>query len=233
MSQTAWQIGVSESQRQAIYRDPAWQNGHYPLGAPPRDGLSVARQVAMVWYRSQVAYVSKFGREQQPAFAGDAADTRSGTQHLSPKATCPTYAVEAYLEHQGRKFNERFDANSYVSLTRTLDSHSLGRRRGEDGSDVPDEEIAGRVQQPVTVIGIDSDVLYPLDEQRLLAAALPRSKLGVVHSAHGHDGFLLELAQVGPLVREALESDVAPNANEEASPRAAPAPRRVGWAFAI
>ena len=206
--QTAWQIAVGEAQRQCIYSDPDWNEGYFALDAPPLRGLSTARQSAMVWYRSPEAYQAKFGRRQQLARMGSPSPRARSA--LTPKArveseldegaAAHSYAVEGYLEHQGEKFVERFDANCYVSLTHTLDSHDVGRGRGGVAA------ALAAVCRPVTVVGISSDILYPLAEQRELVALLPNATLRVVESAEGHDAFLLEHAIVGRYIREALEA---------------------------
>lgn len=176
---TAWQIGISETQRQAIYADPNWRGGAFEPDRPPAQGLSVARQIAMFSYRTPQGFDAKFGRETH------ADDGR--------------FQVRRYLEYQGRKFLGRFDALTYVRLTEKMDTHDVGRGRtgGVEGA-------LRSVPQPVLVLGIDSDVLYPLREQEEVAGLLPRGELRVVRSREGHDGFLLEQEQVGGAIAEFL-----------------------------
>jgi homoserine O-acetyltransferase/O-succinyltransferase len=171
---TAWQIGISEVQRQAIYMDPAWDSDN-PFGAT--SGLQVARQLGMLSYRTAAAYQTKFGRA-----------TASPTPTYGSNAD---WQVKLYLEYQGRKFLSRLDPVTYVKLTEQMDSHDVTRRRGASVTDV-----LSRVTIPALVLGIDSDVLYPISEQHALAAALPRSTFHTIHSMDGHDGFLLEQDQV-------------------------------------
>jgi homoserine O-acetyltransferase len=166
---TAWQIGWGEAQRQAIYADPKWNDGHYAPEDPPREGLATARMMAMVSYRSQPSLDGRFGREVMPDKDG------------SP------YAVESYLHHQGGKLVDRFDANCYVALTKQMDTHNMARDRGAY------KNVLGAIQQPTLVVGIDSDVLYPLSEQKELVEHLPHATLEVLSSPHGHDAFLIEL----------------------------------------
>ncbi len=173
---TAWQIGWSEAQRQAIYSDPKWRNGRYPPDDPPTEGLSTARMMAMVSYRSQPSFEGRFGREVMEK------------QHDRP------YAIESYLRHQGEKLVDRFDANCYVHLTKQMDTHDVARGRGAY------ESVLASIQQPTLVVGIDSDVLYPLSEQRELADHLPHATLDILSSPHGHDSFLLELDALDELV---------------------------------
>lgn len=182
---SAWCIGISEAQRQAIFADPLWQGGNYDDDAPPKAGLAAARALAMVTYRSWQSFERRFGRGE-----GQLED----------------FAVAAYLEHQGRKLVERFDAGSYVALSRAMDSHDVGRGRGGL------ERALAAVEQPVLVVSIPSDVLYPPIEQVELARLLPRSRLAILDSEHGHDAFLIDVAALGAIVqdfRRGLELRVA------------------------
>ena len=173
---TAWQIGWSEAQRQAIYADPKWRDGDYPPDDSPRSGLSTARMMAMVSYRSQPSFDERFGREV-----------------MAEKDGAP-YAVESYLRHQGESIVDRFDANCYVHLTKQMDTHDVARDRSEY------EAVLASIEQPTLVVGIDSDVLYPLREQRELEAHLPHATLEILSSPHGHDAFLIELDVLNEIV---------------------------------
>jgi homoserine O-acetyltransferase len=185
---TAWQIGWSEAQRQAIYADPKWRDGHYPPDDPPTDGLSSARMMAMVSYRSHASFEGRFGREVM--------DDQSGRP----------YAVESYLRYHGDKLVDRFDANCYVRLTKQMDTHDVARGRGDY------ETVLASIEQPALVVGIDSDVLYPLEEQRELAEHLPRASLEVLSAPHGHDSFLIEFEALNEMVTAwRAEQDVAPS----------------------
>ena len=107
----------------------------------------------------------------------------------------PLFSVESYLRYQGKKLVRRFDANCYVHLTRLMDSHDVARGRGDY------VEILNQILQHTLVIGIDSDVLYPLDEQQELAHHLPNATLAVLEAGHGHDAFLIELETLSEIVR--------------------------------
>lgn len=181
---TAWQIGWGEAQRQAISSDPRWRDGNYPPHDPPRQGLATARMMAMVSYRSQPSFEGRFGRD---VMAG-----QDGTP----------YAVESYLRHQGQKLVDRFDANCYVALTRQMDTHDVARDRSDY------EEVLRSIEQPSFVVGIESDVLYPLSEQKELAEHLPRATLEVLSAPHGHDAFLIELDTLNEVV-DAWRNDQA------------------------
>ncbi|CAK0853466.1 unnamed protein product [Prorocentrum cordatum] len=177
-----WQIGISECQRQAIFADPLWQDGAYDPEHPPRRGLEVARMMAMVTYRTHPGYWTKFGRGR----------ARKGSGPEAPDV----YDVEGYLIHQGQSFHKRgFDAASYVTLTRAMDSHDVARGRGDY------TEVLGGITVPVLVVSISSDVLYPVSEQLELAQLIPGGQHHLIQSDEGHDGFLLEHVQVGTLVR--------------------------------
>lgn len=185
---TAWQIAISETQRQAIYADPRWRGGRYDPADPPDAGLSVARQVAMVSYRTPLGYHKKFGR---------ALTDESGPSYGSRAP----WQVKSYLEYQGHKFLDRFDPVTYLKLTEQMDSHDVVRGRGESV-----QQVLGHVQIPVCVLGIDSDVLYPLREQEELADAMPNAELKIIHSDAEHDGFLLEQDQVAAHIKSFLYS---------------------------
>jgi homoserine O-acetyltransferase/O-succinyltransferase len=172
---SAWCIGVSEAQRAAIAADPDWCDGYYTDEKPPEKGLAAARMMAVCTYRSWASFDERFGRRR-----------RDGA----------TYQVQSYLRHQGEKINGRFDANTYVTLTHAMHSHDLARDRG----DYP--EILASIRQPALVVSVSTDALYPPAEQRYLADHLPRAEYAVLESAHGHDGFLIETAALGELIRE-------------------------------
>lgn len=186
---TAWQIAISEVQRQAIYKDPHWTTDPFQATS----GLEVARQLGMISYRTPQGYVDKFGRQVQ-------ATTSSPTSATAAVYGSSAYwKVKSYLEYQGSKFLTRFDPVTYVKLTEQMDSHDVSRGRGGTIDDV-----LGQVEIPALVLGIDSDLLYPLAEQEELARGLPNAALKVIHSVDGHDGFLLEQEQVGNYITEFL-----------------------------
>lgn len=176
---SAEQIAYSSTQQAAITADPDFRGGdYYGASRGPVAGLALARRIAHIAYRSEPELAQRFGREVQD-------DGR--------------FAVASYLEHHGTKLVQRFDANSYLVLTSAMDTHDVGRGRG--GVD----QALARITARTIVAGIDSDRLYPLGQQQVLAEGIPRSKeLAVVNSLHGHDGFLVELAQVGALATQLL-----------------------------
>ena len=175
---SAWCIGWSEAQRQAIYADPNWKNGYYDESAPPEKGMSNARMIAMLSYRSQPSFEDRFGREKM----------NGSTQ----------YVVESYLKHQGIKLVRRFDANAYVRLTQAMDTHDISRGRGEY------HNVLQSIKQPTLVVGINSDILYPVREQLELVEHIPHAEFGVIKSPHGHDAFLIEQEQLNALISDWL-----------------------------
>jgi homoserine O-acetyltransferase len=180
---SAEQIAWSSTQLHAIRTDAAWHGGDYH-GAPegPHRGLGIARRIAHVTYRSEPELAGRFDRAAQP----DEDPWHGGR-----------YAVESYLDHHADKLVHRFDAGSYVTLVEAMNSHDIGRGRGGVAA------ALRRVTAHSVVAGVDSDRLYPLPQQRELAAGLD-VPLRVVTSLYGHDGFLVESGQVGELVAETL-----------------------------
>ena len=176
---SAWCIGVSEAQRAAIAADPNWNDGYYSDENPPLKGLAAARMMAICTYRSWQSFDERFGREQ-----------RSDDQ----------YQVQSYLQHQGEKINDRFDANAYVTLTHAMHTHDLSRGRGE----YPD--ILSSIEQPALVVSVSSDALYPPEEQEFLAKHLPNSRYEILECPHGHDGFLIETEALGEMIVEFRET---------------------------
>ena len=184
---TAEQIAWCSIQNHAIEADPKWRGGDYYDAAPgdgPTDGMTIARAIGTVTYRTEAEFEDRFGRDHQ----GDERPLEGGR-----------YAIESYLDYNGRKLAERFDANSYRVLSEAMNHHDVGRGRGGVG------EALSRITARTTVAGIDSDRLYPLRLQAELAEAIPDAdELVVIRSAAGHDGFLTETDAVSTLLTPAL-----------------------------
>ncbi|KAF9274149.1 homoserine O- acetyltransferase, partial [Mortierella alpina] len=109
----------------------------------------------------------------------------------TPTATTPPmFAAHSYLRYQANKFNERFDANCYIALSRKMDAHDVSQDRGDY------KQVLQRIKQPVLVLGIETDILYPLSEIKAISDLLPNSEMIIVETAEGHDGILLEHEQV-------------------------------------
>lgn len=165
-----WAIGISHAQRMAIYADENWNGGFYEPEHPPVKGLAAARAMAMITYRAPKNYDQKFGRKI----------------HNEKNI----FQVESYLDYQGQKLTERFDANTYAILSKAMDSHDVSRGRESF------EKVLGNLNKPVLVVGFDSDLLYPIEEQQELASLLPQSHLAELESPYGHDAFLIEFEKL-------------------------------------
>lgn len=147
--------------------------------------------MGMISYRTATGYDTKFGRQLQNK------DDETDIPLYGAKAP---WQVKSYLEYQGIKFIDRFDPITYVKLTEQMDSHDISRSRGSSV-----EEVLKRIEIPACVLGIDSDILYPLPEQEQLAEHMPNSELKIIQSNDGHDGFLLEQDQVGHHIIDFLD----------------------------
>jgi homoserine O-acetyltransferase len=179
---SAQQIAFSEVGRQAIMADPDWNGGDYYSGRPPARGLAVARMVGHITYMSDESMRRKFGRR-----------LRAPDQ----------FEVESYLQYRGSKFVDRFDANSYIYITRAMDSFDLTER----GSLV---SLFGRVKTRFLVISFTSDWLYPSYQSQEIVSALRRGNCDVAYcdlaSLYGHDAFLVEVKEQTEIVRGFLKS---------------------------
>lgn len=186
---SAMQIGWSETGRLAIVNDPKWNGGDYydaPDGEGPTEGLALARRIAQLHYRADVSLEQRFGRAEADRFEQIGLWNR--------------FQVESYLDYHGHKLVQRFDANSYLVLNKSMDLHDVGRGRGG-------KAIAlARVKCPTLIVSIDSDILYTPRQQHELRDLIGADGTAVAYeeitSVHGHDGFLIEFDQLGPMVDE-------------------------------
>lgn len=182
---TADQIAWCQPQLLAIRSDPNFHDGdYYERGVVPADGLGIARRIAHVTYRHEGELAERFGRDLQP---GEEQLGRGGR-----------FAVESYLDHHAGKLGRRFDANSYLLLSEAMNSHDVGRGRG--GVAAALAAFTGRL----VVAGVDTDRLYPARLSEEIAVLRPGTTLRHITSRFGHDGFLIEIEQVGEVIREAL-----------------------------
>jgi len=201
----AWQIAISECQRQAIRADPDWAaTAGLPrpdgaLALAPR-GLAIARMIAMVSYRTHAAFENKFGRRRVPSAVAGGAEEEEEEEEEVEAFGRDAWQVRGYLEYQGEKFLSRFDAATYIGLTEQMDSHDLGKAR-EGGV----AAVLAAMTLPTLVMTIESDVLYPPAEQEELAAGLPNARYVTIPSNNGHDGFLLEQHDVGAAITAFLD----------------------------
>ncbi len=191
---TADQIGWATPQLYAIRGDAGFVGGDYYPGPGPRNGLEVARQIAHATYRSAENFDDRFGAAPQlgeePSVGG-------------------RYAVQSYLQHHGRTLVRRFDANSYVVLTDSMNSHDIGRGRGGV------ETALCRITAELTVAVVDSDRLFTPADGAVIAQAPACRELTTIESPYGHDAFLIETHQVFDILARALGSS---SARPDASP---------------
>jgi homoserine O-acetyltransferase len=183
---SAQNIAFHEVGRQAIMADPNWAGGDYPVDRPPAAGLAVARMAAHITYLSEEGLTAKFGRRLQNREAlGFGFDAE--------------FQVESYLRHQGLAFTERFDANSYLYITRALDYFDLAAPHGGQLA----LAFAG-TRTRFAVISFTSDWLYPTAEARRVVRALNAAGAAVsfveLESPFGHDAFLLEAPEMNRVV---------------------------------
>jgi homoserine O-acetyltransferase len=189
---SAQNIAFHEVGRQAIMADPAWNRGdYYANGTPPDAGLAVARMAAHITYLSEAALEDKFGRRLQDrdskSFGFDA-----------------DFQIESYLRYQGISFTSRFDANSYLYISRAMDYFDLGEEHGGRLADAFTETKAR-----FCLISFDTDWLYPTSEMRQIVHALNAVAAPVsfveLRSPHGHDSFLLDVPALDRVVKGFLE----------------------------
>jgi homoserine O-acetyltransferase len=177
-----WAIGLGDTSRHAIMNDPNWINGNY--NKQPKEGLSLARKIAMLSYRSKPSFDRKFGRSKK-----DRVDQKG------------VFQVESYLNHQGKKLVDRFDANTYLYLSYAMDHHNLADGRGDL------EDVLHNITIPSLNIGINSDILYPAEEQKWISNHLANSSYAELDSIHGHDAFLIEFRKLDKIIRPFLEGN--------------------------
>lgn len=185
---TPQQIAFNEVGRRAIISDPDWNEGDYYSSNPPKNGLSVARMVAHITYLSDESMVQKFGR--------DLKDKEDYGYDFSQD-----FQVESYLNYQGKAFVKRFDANSYLYITKAIDYFDLTKNNSLI-------EGLKNVKSKVKLIAIDSDWLFPVDQSKEILTALNANDIEVsyseIKSSYGHDAFLLEGGQLNYLVSRFL-----------------------------
>lgn len=182
-------IAYNEIQRRAIMLDPAWAGGSYAPGAGPEQGVALARMVGMVTFQSDPLMTARFGR--------------NGARYNAWSEFQGRYDVEGYLHYQGDKLASRFDANSYLYLSRVMDSHDVGRERGGE------EAVAGDITARMVYVGIDSDILFPASYVRSSAQCVHEAGGDAIYrelsSINGHDGFLNRIDEMGAILRGELD----------------------------
>ncbi len=171
-----WGIAFNEAQRMALLADPSIHTDSPEAG---HAGIEAARAIAMLSYRHYYTY--KY------------------TQLEPDNEKLDDFRASSYQRYQGLKLRKRFDPFAYITLSKAMDSHNVGR--GRPGI----EEALQRVEANTLLIGIQSDLLFPVAEQAEMANGIPRSRLEVIESDYGHDGFLVESALIGPLIESFMQ----------------------------
>ncbi len=177
---SAWGVAFNASQRFAIENDATWKEQHVDAGL---DGMKTARSIALLSYRSYNTY-----KLTQKVISDDLKNNERG--------------AESYQLYQGEKLAKRFNAFSYHFLSKGMDSHNVGRNRESA------EKALEQIRAKALVIGISSDLLFPLVEQEFLAAHIPHAEYRAIHSPYGHDGFLLEYEQIEEAIKTFLYNNV-------------------------
>lgn len=180
-----WAISLNAVARQAIMNDPAWNGGDYYERGQPEQGLSLARQIAMISYRSEKEFLQRFSRERHKV---------NGKESTYRFDIDNPFQVERYLRYQGTKLVNRFDANTYLNISQAMDLHDVAFNRGTLS------DILGSISIPVLSIGINTDILYPASEQRHIASLISDAVYKEITSMYGHDAFLIEYEQMASIV---------------------------------
>jgi len=176
-AESAWGIAIHTAQRLAIEADQTWRDSSADAG---KNGIKAARGIGMLTYRNYKIFHQK---QSDPDFS-----------------KTDNYKASSYILHQGNKLSDRFNAQSYWLLTKSMDSHNIARERFDTL-----EKALKAIHQPMLVIGIDSDILCPVPEQTFLAEHIPNSTLHVISSDYGHDGFLVEAEIISRHLSEWME----------------------------
>ena len=174
---SAWGVAFNASQRMCIEADASWKMNSAEAGM---EGMKAARGIALISYRSY--------------------DTYRSSQREPENGKLEQFKSESYQRYQGEKLARRFNAFSYWFLSKGMDAHNLGRHRDSV------ESALGRIQANTLAIGITSDYLFPVTEQRYIAEHIPAANFVAIDSLYGHDGFLLESEQLQRLIGGFLKS---------------------------
>lgn len=193
-------IAVRSLQREAIRLDPLWNGGHYDDNAYPESGMRIARKLGVLTYRSAIEWHGRFGR------------VRLDSELREDDPFGHEFQVESYLEGHARRFIRQFDPNSYLYLSRSMDwfdCAEYGRVEGNGEGDVLRGLARIRLQQAL-VIGVETDILFPIEQQALIAEGLRRGGADVhfasLPSPQGHDAFLVDFARFCPLIEDFMHA---------------------------
>jgi homoserine O-acetyltransferase len=192
---SAMGLALNHLQRTAIQHDPEWASGRYLPQRPPRRGLALARQIAMVSYKSAPLFDERYGRNPNQRTGEDPWSADGNGNGL----TGGRFDIAGYLDHQGQRFIERFDANAYLAILRAMDTWDP--LRGFASA----EEAYGRIRARLSFIGISSDWLFPAGDVQQFADAIrmagAQADYREMTTAHGHDAFLAEQVELVRLLQ--------------------------------
>jgi homoserine O-acetyltransferase len=184
-------IAIRSLQREAIVTDPNWHNGNYTNKSWPKIGMRIARKLGMITYRSAEEWVQRFGRERSTDHA------RIEDQFVAE------FSVESYLENVARKFTGTFDPNCYLFLSHASDLFDLAEYGGSLASGFKRLQL-----ERTLVIGVRTDILFPIDQQRELAegisAVCKDTQLAELDCIRGHDSFLVDMDAFRPVICDFL-----------------------------
>jgi homoserine O-acetyltransferase/O-succinyltransferase len=191
---SAMGLALNHLQRQAIQNDPDWAGGHYLPQRQPVDGLALARKIAMLSYKSPELFDERFARNPNRNGEDPWALDDEGGGLIGGR-----FDIAGYLDHQGKRFIERFDANSYLAILRTMDTWDpLGGHRTP-------AQAFGNIRARLSFVGISSDWLFPPEQVRQFALAIrsagAQADYREMNSAHGHDAFLAEQSELVQLLQ--------------------------------
>jgi homoserine O-acetyltransferase len=199
--ENAQAIAFNAVGREAIMQDPEWNGGEYPKGGGPRVGLAIARMMAHITYLSDASMEQKFGRRKR-----DVAESAPAAVAEPAASFDAQFEVERYLQYQGKAFINRFDANTYLYITRAIDDFDLTAAYGSL------EQAFGAVKARTLCIAFTSDWLFPTAQNREIVLALLRAgkpaSYAELDTDLGHDSFLLDSPQLYDLVRDFLACPV-------------------------
>jgi len=189
---TPFTIALRSLQREMIRKDPAWQEGNYSANAIPVEGMRLARKLGMITYRSAKEWLQRFGRE------------RASVEHKPDDPFGIDFEIEAYLESHAAKFVGQFDPNAYLYLSRAMDLFDLA----DHGEGSLSEALKRFKIKNALIIGVETDLLFPIEQQQELADGLmsPDRKVKLVrlNSLQGHDSFLVDMDQFRPIIGDFL-----------------------------
>jgi homoserine O-acetyltransferase len=192
-------LALNHLQRRAIESDPDWQGGKYPLQRPPRQGLALARQIGMLSYKSQPLFDERFGRNPNRNGEDPWALDEHGGGLSANGLSGGRFDVAGFLDYQGQRFLERFDANAYLAITRLMDTWDPVRGFRDE------RDAFSRIAARITFVGISSDWLFPAQDIRRLAQSVRdagvQAEYAEMVSDHGHDAFLAEQAELVRLLQ--------------------------------